>query len=146
MSSSRASRWPIRSSRRPGQATTISAPGAQAFDLRERADAAVDGQAAQPGLAAQVGDGDVGLFGQLAGGREDQRAQFAARAFHQALQDGQNKGGGLAGAGLGQAQHVAPFQDGGDGLVLDGGGGGITRGGNTRVNLRVKCKKYRNSR
>ncbi len=73
-------RWPIRSSRRPGQATTISTPSRRPLHLREGADAAVNGQAAQAGLASQGVDGGMGLFGQLAGGRKDQGAQLAARS------------------------------------------------------------------
>ena len=46
----------------------------------------------------------MGLLGQLARGRHDQRAHLAARAVQQALQDGQHEGGRLAGAGLGQAR------------------------------------------
>jgi hypothetical protein len=39
-----------------------------------------------------------------------------------ALEDGQRKPGGLAGAGLGGAQKVFAGEDDGDGLRLDGGG------------------------
>ena len=38
------------------------------------------------------------------------------------LEGGGGKGAGLAGAGLGAAQHVAARQSGGNGLFLDGGG------------------------
>ena len=59
----------------------------------------------------------------------------------QALQDGQDEGGSLAGAGLGQAEQVTPSHNRGDGLRLDGGGGGITRRMDTRFDLRVKIKR-----
>ncbi len=78
------------------------------LDLGPLADAAVDGDAADAGAAAQLGGGLVDLLGQLAGRRHDQHADLAHRPFGQALQDGQHEGCGLAGAGLGQAQHVAP--------------------------------------
>ena len=38
---------------------------------------------------------------------------------------GQHEGRGLAGAGLGDAEHVTPLEDVGDRLLLDGGGGGV---------------------
>ena len=68
----------------------------------------------------------------------DLRRQFARRAQHQhaaatarraalqqgkLMQQGQRKGRGLAGTGLGNAQQVAPFQHGRNGLGLDGGWG-----------------------
>ena len=70
----------MRSSRRPGQATRISTPSRRACDLGAGADAAVDGGAAQPGAGAQVPDGFVDLFGQFAGGGDDQGARALARA------------------------------------------------------------------
>jgi len=61
------------------------------------------------------------LGGKLAGGGEHQRAGHArARAaLLEAGDDGQGEGGRLAGARLGDAQHVAPFEGGGDGAGLD---------------------------
>ena len=44
------------------------------------------------------------------------------------LQQRQAEGGGLAGAGLGDAQHVAARQEQRDGLGLDGGGLGVVLG------------------
>ena len=82
----------------------------------------------------------MGLFSQLAGGGNDEGAQFSARAFHQAFQNGQHEGGRFAGAGLGQAQNVTPFQNGRDGLGLNGGRSGITGRYDTRVDLRVQLK------
>ena len=134
--------WLYRSSRRPGQATAISRPGPQAFDLRHGADAAVDGQAAEAALLAQLLEGGMGLFSQLTRGREHEHAQFAARTVLQPLQDGQRKGCCLAGAGLGQAQQVATLKEGCNCLALDGCGGGITRSGNSRLDLRGKIKLF----
>ena len=67
--------------------------------------------------------GDLG--GQFARRLEDERARHA-RARAALLQHGehrQHEGGGLAGAGLGDAEHVAPRENVRDGLLLDGGGG-----------------------
>src|SRR3712207_7041252 len=48
---------------------------------------------------------------------------FPYTTLFRSVQDGQREGRGLAGAGLGDAEQVAPFQHRGDGLGLDGGGG-----------------------
>jgi len=56
------------------------------------------------------------------------------------VQDGQGEGGGLAGAGLGDAQEVAPFGDRGDGFGLDGSGGFVTLVGNGTENALVERK------
>jgi hypothetical protein len=47
------------------------------------------------------------------------------RHGRQALQQGKRESGGLAGAGLRGAEQVAPREDDGDGLRLDGGGFGV---------------------
>jgi hypothetical protein len=57
---------------------------------------------------------------QLAGGREDQRLR-ALRRQVDAGQDRDREGGGLAGARLGQADHVAPREQGRDRRRLDRG-------------------------
>ncbi|MCY1377584.1 hypothetical protein D9M69_651670 [compost metagenome] len=73
------------------------------------------------------------LGGQLAGGREHQGANrhaaetvLGAFALAQQVQQGQGEGGGLAGAGLGTTEQIAPGQHGGNRLGLDGGGGFVT--------------------
>ena len=61
---------------------------------------------------------------QLARRGEDQRAWLASplNLFGgQRVEDGQGESGGLAGAGLGDAQHVAPFHQRRNGLRLDRG-------------------------
>ena len=95
--------------------------GAQFLDLRAHAHAAVDRDAAQVRLAAQVGDGVVDLLGQLARRGDDEGADPAARSFDQTLQNRQHEGGRLAGSGLGQAHDVVSLKDRRDGLALDGG-------------------------
>ena len=72
------------------------------------------------------GVGDLG--GELARRLEDERARHARPrpAGGEDVDHGKGEGGGLAGAGLGAAENVAPRQHVGDGLGLDGGGGGVT--------------------
>jgi hypothetical protein len=85
--------------------------------------AAVDGQhmeALHVGGVALEGLGH--LDGQLAGGRQHQHLGGAALQVD-ARQHGQGEGRRLAGAGLGLAHQVAPFQQQGDGAGLDGGRG-----------------------
>ena len=62
----------------------------------------------------------VNLQRQLAGGRQDQRA--GAVLSLQPLEDGQDEGERLAGAGGGRPHHVLAEERGRDGLGLDGGG------------------------
>ena len=66
--------------------------------------------------------GDLG--GQFAGRRDDQRARHArlGAAVGQDVDHRQGEGGGLAGAGLGEAEDIAAHQNDGDGLFLDRGG------------------------
>ena len=68
------------------------------------------------------------LRGEFARRLEDQRARHA-RPRAAGLQHGehrQREGGGLAGAGLRDAEHVAAREHVGDRLFLDRGGGGVT--------------------
>ena len=58
---------------------------------------------------------------------ERARHAGAGAALFEQRQHRQHEGGGLAGAGLGDAQHVAALEGGGDGLRLDGRGGRVTR-------------------
>ena len=69
------------------------------------------------------------LDGQLPGGGEDQGADHPGLGGGgaQPLEDRGGEGTGLASAGLGAAQHIPPGQGRGDGLFLNGGGGGILR-------------------
>ena len=116
---------------------------AQRFDLGRLAHAAIDGDAAHLHALAQR-DARLGdLFGQLARGRHDQHAHLAQRTFGQPLQDGQHEGRGLAGAGLSQAQHIAPLQDDGNGLLLDGRGRGIAHCLDARANARIEGKLFK---
>src|SRR5690606_41826424 len=90
----------------------------QRVDLRLEADATVDGGALQAGVASQTTELVVDLLGQLAGGSDDQRTNRAPRATalvpltfvalgrQKPVQDREHEGCRLAGAGLGEAQHV----------------------------------------
>jgi len=70
----------------------------------------------------------VNLCGEFAGRLEDQRARHAGprAAFLKHGDHRQDESGGLAGAGLCDPQHIAPRENVGDGLGLDGGGGFVT--------------------
>ena len=48
-----------------------------------------------------------------------------ARPVSSIVSIGKREGGRLAGAGLGDAEHVTPCEDVGDGFGLDRGGGGV---------------------
>ena len=94
--------------------------GAQRFLLRPHRRAADEQADAQLGVVRQAQADVVDLLGQLARRRDDQRLRRAARQVHELMQDRQQEGGGLAGAGLGGGDQVAAGEDGGDGLGLDG--------------------------
>ncbi len=70
---------------------------------------------------AEVLDGFVDLFGELAGGGDDQGTRPVARTGQQFIQNGQDERGRFAGAGLGGADQVIPGQGGRDGLRLEWG-------------------------
>ncbi len=114
------------SSRRPGQATTISTPAPQRRDLVVFAHAAVNGNAAHPALSAQADNGIVDLFGEFPRRGENQSAHLSRRAFGQPLQYGQDEGCRLAGAGLCQAHDIAPLEHDRNCLTLNGGWCGVT--------------------
>ena len=105
----------------------------QGPDLGTDGGAAEDDACAQAQVAAVGSDAVADLARQFAGRRQDQRLRLAAigfcgglaAVFRQAMQQGQGESGGLAGAGLGDAQQVAPLNKRRDGFGLDGGGGGV---------------------
>ena len=77
------------------------------------------------------------LGGEFARRLEDQRAGHSrpGAALFEHGEHRQDEGGGLAGAGLGDAENVAAGEDVGDRLFLDGGGGGVTGGRNSGENF-----------
>jgi hypothetical protein len=116
---------------------------AEFFELHVGADAAVDGDAAQAGCLAEDFDGVACLLGKLTGGGEDEGADVAARAVEQTLEDGEDEGGGFAGAGLGKAYQVTTLEGRGDGLELDGGGELVACGVYALHYLRVEVKRLK---
>jgi hypothetical protein len=65
------------------------------------------------------------LFGELAGGDQDQGPEPVARGPRQAVENGKQERGGLAGSGLGGSDHIASGQGKGNGVPLDRRGGFI---------------------
>ena len=86
----------------------------------------------QPEAAAVGVEAAADLDGKLARRRQHQRPRVLGLGTlaesGEVLQDGQREGGGLAGAGLGDAQHVAALQQRRDGARLDRRGHGVTGG------------------
>src|SRR3990170_1193302 len=98
---------------------------AQGVGLGGEADAAEDHGGLERHVLAVDAHALLHLRGELARGRENERADRAPRALWlriQALQQRQGEAGGLAGAGLGAGQDIAPLEDHGDRLDLDGCG------------------------
>ena len=122
----------MRSSRRPGQATTMSTPALQRLDLAASGvmppKIVVVVQAVGRG---ERGEDGVDLRGELAGRgeHEAERAAGAARAAGElAAEAGDHRDGereGLAGAGLAAAEHVAAGEGVGQGVDLDREGAGL---------------------
>ena len=92
-------------------------------DLALLANAAVDGNGAQRGVANNTEGKLVDLFGQFPGGGHDQDSDRLAlnRVLHKMLYGRQNKGRCFAGAGLRQAEQIAPLKDRRNGLLLNRG-------------------------
>ena len=110
------------------------------FDLWQLADPAVYRYAANSCLPAQLGDVAMNLLCQFTGRGDDEGPDLAARAIEQPLQNREDKGGGLASAGLGQAHNVTSLQDCWNSLFLDRGWGFIITGLNACSNFRMKIK------
>jgi len=98
---------------------------AQPIDLRVDAHAAEDHGAAHAQMPAVGFDRFGHLGGQFARRHQHQRPRRPRRVARETVQNGQYEGGGLAGAGLGGGEHVAPLEDQRDGLRLDRCGFGI---------------------
>ena len=118
-----------RSSRRPGVATSTSTPLHDRADLASHRHAADRERRGQADVAAIGVEAVEDLPGQFAGRGEHQHAAGLRlrpdAVLEQAMEDRQREGGGLAGAGLGDADDVAAGQRERDGLGLDGGGGEV---------------------
>ena len=100
----------MRSSRRPGVATSTSTPLASARIWRVDRHAADGERDARPQIAPVGREAVDDLGGQLAGGRQHQHAGSCAvaavRRGGEMVEDGQREGRGLAGPGLRDADHV----------------------------------------
>ena len=105
------SRWPMRSSRRPGVATSMSTPRRSAWTCGCWPTPPKIDRAARRAVAAVGAEALVDLRRELARGGQDQDADRPrvrrCRGAGEALEDGQGEGGGLAGAGLGAGEQVA---------------------------------------
>ena len=101
----------------------------QRLALRAMADAAEDGGDAEAELGAVGLEAFGDLRREFARRRQDERTAAAARrrltVGREAVEDGEGEGGGLAGAGLGDAEQVAAFHHAGNGGELDRRGLGI---------------------
>ena len=102
------------------------------IDLGLLADAAEDHGRAQTEMAAIGAEAFGDLEREFARRRQDQRPHGVPRRGHrlrrQALQNGQREGRSLAGAGLGDAEQIAPGEKMRNGLSLDGRRLGIILG------------------
>ena len=101
-------------------------------DLRSDVDAAEDGEVGELQVLAVVGEALADLGGEFAGGGEDQGAGALGhgrrRMRGEALQDGEREGGGLASAGLGDADEITALKEERDRFGLDGRGDGVVLG------------------
>ena len=146
--SSRIERSSIRSVSRPGRGDDDVDAARHGADLGAARHAAEDEERGEPGAAGEAAEGGLDLHGELAGRGEDQRAaglgRRAALQREELVQDRQREGGGLAGAGLGDAEDVAARHLRGDGLGLDRGRG-VEAGAGERVGERLGEAERRES-
>jgi len=95
---------------------------AEGADLTADRDASVQGHHLDAGELGERADLGRNLGGQLPGGSDHQGLGAVLGSFEEPVEQGQRERGRLAGTGMGQAQHVAAVEAGGNGLVLDGTG------------------------
>ena len=117
------------------------------LELVVEGDAADDQRHGQLVVAAVAVEALLDLRGEFARRLEDQRARHArpgAALFEQG-QHGQDEGGGLAGAGLGDADDIAARQRMGDRLRLDGRRLGVAAGLNRGQDFRAQSERFESS-
>ena len=113
----------------------------QLVHLGRKADASVNGNAPETGLPSQAADRFMNLLGQFARRSDNEGPNMPASTLRQAMQDRQREGSGLAGAGLGQAQYIAPLHNRRDRPGLDRRRPGITRSRYSGRDKRMKIKR-----
>ncbi len=115
----------------------------QFLDLIVHRDAANQQCMAELGIFAVFVEAFRDLVGQFAGRFQHQGARHAClgTAPGQHLDHGQGETGGLAGAGLGDADHIAPLQHMGDALRLDRRGNGVAAIGHRLEDLGGKAQR-----
>ena len=99
--------------------------GPQYLFLRAKRRAAHEQYGSQWGEAGEVPADEIDLLGQLPCRCDDEDARRASGHAQELMQDRQEEGGGLAGAGLGSGDKVTSGEDGGNRLGLDGGRLGV---------------------
>jgi hypothetical protein len=116
-------------------------PGLQLLHLRLHAHATVEGDRAQGGVLSQSLGDRIELLGKFARRGKDQGTYMTLRALHETLQDWQHEGGGFAGAGLRQPQHVAALQHRWHSLELDRRRYRVAQCLHPRHNARMQMKR-----
>ncbi len=105
----------------PGRRHNHADAAAKRVLLRAHADASEHGRSGHRRVHSQFLQVCVDLGGQLASGRQDERAGGAARLGHQPVQNREQKRGGLAAARHGAGQDVSALRRRWNRLILDGG-------------------------
>ncbi|MCI4361952.1 MAG: hypothetical protein L3J77_01990 [Thermoplasmata archaeon] len=100
--------------------------------------AAVDRGAVKASVPAELVEELVRLQREFARGGEDEGEDAAVGVIEQPLEDRQEEGGGLAGAGLGRPDEVAAEDGVGDRAALDGGRLGVAELADARPDGRVE--------
>ena len=128
------SKW---SSRRPGVAISTSAPRVSLVSWSSNETPPISERDVELVVDAVFDEAFLDLRGEFARRLEDQRARHAGAgaALFQQRQHRQRERRRLAGAGLGDAEHVAPGEHVRDGLVLDRSGSFVTSRRNGGENL-----------
>jgi len=115
-------------------------PFAKRLGLAVRGYAAVDRDDLLTGKPGQGADFSVDLGGEFPGGRQDESPRPSARFSFKVIEHGQRESRGFAGAGLGQAQDVLPFEGRMQGLGLNGSRCFEAGGFDAALNVGVKVE------
>ena len=115
----------------------------QFIHLGIEAHSAIDGYAPEAGISPQNADCLMYLLSQFPSRGNDECTDVATSALHQAMQDREREGSGLAGAGLRQTHNIMPLHDQRDRLGLDRRRRCITRGLDPGRDMGVKIKYFK---